>query len=516
MLNMSMMTARRGMGVPNVDAMAQAIAVGIREGMSGQRDAGQLVGFRHDATGDPATTGFVHGPNGLLRYPGVDPAMFHTILGHEGIMSQLQWTGTRYMNPLYEILTGLTAADDSVREADCDPAPTSGMLKGCINTAAFGWIARGTREVSATRLGQLLDRAEPLDLFVVGSPIFDPILPGQPAPGVTDTAAILGEVARLLSDRAVAMNDDLAKMAYAGNPSNNTGGYAEFPGLQLLVNGPIGGPGTGTAVYKDAITGTACPSVDSNVQDFAYKSISGLGAATNGALLVRWLAYIVRYAVELARRTKVAPVRWAFAMRPALFYELSAIWPCSYYLGGCTVVDATGGQSIVLDAKDTTDLRDQMRTGKFLLIDGMRWDVILDDAIPEHTNTDNANVASGSMSSDIYLLPFSVLGGRSTLYGEYFDWTGAGQINQLFGRQFLGTIEGAFFMTPRQTNSCWVEDMEVKPRIILRTPWLAARMLNVQYTPLLHDREPFNDDPYFLDGGVQGARTAPTYQNQWS
>ena len=519
MLNMEMMAARRtDMGVPNYAAIGHAIAAGFRDSLAdraGEREGGLNVGFRHDATGDPSTTGYVHGPNGLLRYPGVDPAVFHTILGHEGIMSQLQWTGSRFMNPLYEVLTGLTAADDSVRSEVCDPAPQSGMKKGCIQTAVFGWVQRGTREIDATRMGQLTDRAEPLDLFVVGAPIFDPIMAGQPAPNVADTGSILYELANILADRAVAMNDDLAKMSYRGNPGNNTNGYAEFPGLQILVDGPVGGPGAGAAVHIDAITGVACPSIDSNVQDFNYKSISGTNAGTNGAVLVRWLAYMARYAVEIARRTKVAPVRWVFSMRPTLFYELTAIWPCSYYLGGCTIVDAAQDQRIYLNATDTTDLRDQMRLGRFLLIDGMRWDVLLDDAIPEETNTTNAEVDSGSFASDIYLLPMSVLGGRSVLYGEYFDWTGAGQIEQLFGRQFLGRVDGAFFETPRQTNNCFALDLQVKPRILLRTPWLAAKLLNVQYAPLLHEREPFTDDPYFIDGGVQGARTAPSYYTQW-
>lgn len=516
MINMQNLAQRLAPGgVPNYAAMGAAIAEGLRAGL-GQRDDGLQIGFRHDAGGTPATTGFVHGPNGLLRYPGVDPAVFHTILGHEGIMSQMQWTGTRYMEPLYEVLTGLTAADDTVRQEVCDPAPTSGMLKGCIQTAVFGWVQRATREIDVTRIGQLLDRAEPTDLFVVGSPIFDPILPGQPAPGVTDGNAILRELARLLSDRAVAMNDDLAKMSYIGNPANNTNGYMEFPGLEILVDGPVGGPGQGTAVHKDAITGTLCPSVDSLIEDFNYKAISGLGGntAANGALLVRWLAYMARYLVELARRTKVAPVRWTFAMSPQLFYELTAIWPCSYYLGGCTVVDASGGQVIQLDASDTTDLRDQMRQGRFLLIDGMRWDVILDDAIPVSSQTNNANVPAGSFASDIYILPWSVLGGRSVLYGEYFDWQSAG-VTELFGRQFLGVVDGAFFAVPRQTNTCWAEDIHVKPRILLRTPWLAARMLNVVYSPLLSERQPFTDDPYFVDGGVQGSRAAPSYYTQW-
>lgn len=507
MLNMKSAAQMMGLHTPNYQALGNALASMLAS--AGEK----AIGEKHDITNvsvTPSATGFMHGPNGLMSYPGVDPAVFHTVLGSRGILSQLQWTGTNIMNPLYATFTGITEGDDTVKQEACDPAPESGVKKACLVTAAFGWIARATRIIDVTRVGQLRDRADPTDLFVVNPPNVGSILPGG-MDGITlGGDQLLNEWANVLSDRAVDAHRDLSRLAYRGTPLNNTNGYEEFAGFQLLINGPVGGPGTGTAYYKDAITGTPCPSLDSNVQDFNFAKIDD-----NAANIVRWIAYMARYAVTLADRTNMLPVRWVFAMRETLFYELSQRWPCAYYVGGCTVVDSSG-QRLNIDAKDQIDLRDQMRTGRFLLIDGMRWDVVFDDAIPELSNTDSADVDSGCFSSDIYLIPMSVRGGTLVTFGQYFEFQNPA-VQSMFGANFLGRVSGAWLETPRQTNNCFQLEMQARPRIVLRTPWLAARLMNVQYCPLQHDRSPFPDDPYYINGGVQGQRAnlAANYYNVW-
>lgn len=40
-----------------------------------------------------------------------------------------------------------------------------------------------------------------------------------------------------------------------------------------------------------------------------------------------------------------------------------------------------------------------------------------------------------------------------------------------------------------------------QPRLILETPYLAARLTNVAYQPLMHERDAFTDGAYFVDGG---------------
>lgn len=507
--------------VLDYDAIGRSIIARASETAPG-RFAGQkdLYGWKHDVSGTPATSGFMHGPNGLLRYPGVDPAVFHTIVGSMGILSELQFTPTVYANPTYETITGITGdeVDQGGSEPDgiCDDAPTSGMKKGCIVQAPFGRYKRGTREVAMERLGQRVDRADPMDLFIVGSPLNNPIFPSAGnLEGMTLTPDVLiNEWANIVSDRAVAMHRLLSKQIWTGTPSNNAvnGGYKEFAGLTRLIN-------TG---YKDLLTGDRCQSIDSDVWDFQYNRIDATPATANQ--LVTTIQYLFRTRRNLAMRTGVEPVRWAFVMQEPLFYELTkvGVWPTAYLIGGTTVLDVNG-QRVTMDAKDAIDMRDQMRQGRYLIIDGMQVAVIFDDGIPITDHDGNviaghgAAVPTGCFSSSIYLVPFSVLGGRLTLYGEHMQYQNP-SIQSVMGMPTLARVVGPFFETPRQTNTCIVFDILIEPRVILRTPWLAGRIDNIVFCPAEMTRQPYPGDDYFINGGVIGARTGPDYStgNIWN
>src|SRR3990167_7067790 len=86
-------------------------------------------------------------------------------------MGQLPATPSLYTNPTYYTITGVQ--DDSGSEAaeNCDPSPTAGLKKACLTTSVFGRYKRQTPELELNRLGQLNDRADPMDLTLVGSPI---------------------------------------------------------------------------------------------------------------------------------------------------------------------------------------------------------------------------------------------------------------------------------------------------------------------------------------------------------
>ena len=71
----------------------------------------------------------------------------------------------------------------------------------------------------------------------------------------------------------------------------------------------------------------------------------------------------------------------------AMFYEITEVWPCAYLTYRCTNI-ATGNTAFV-DSAEAIRLRDEMRgnvydrTGQYLLIDGVRVPVVLDDGIAE-------------------------------------------------------------------------------------------------------------------------------------
>jgi hypothetical protein len=312
---------------------------------------------------------------------------------------------------------------------------------------------------------------------------------------------LTNEISRKFWERNVSLYRLLNRQLWRGNPANNTagGGYMEMTGLSVLV-------ATG---YKDAQTGTSLPSIDSQLMNFGSKSIN---TAPNGDAIVNTVAYLMNYLSQLASSTGVDPVRWVIVLRRELFFELTKVWPCAYMTTGCQV--ATGSTQFI-DATQQIAMRDDMRAGKYLMVNGDRYDVVIDDGIPMDTNTTSSAVASGCVRSDIYVLPMSIVGGRSTLYLEYFDFNNPSISDALSGsNMILGRVEGAFLTVPRQTNFCVTWQTKIEPRLVLRTPWLAGRIQNVVCCPALMPREPFPTDPYFVNGG-EVTRSGPSYFHIW-
>lgn len=466
------------------------------------------VGFKHDSPGGggvtPPQTGYMHGPGGLLTFPGVDPDVYHTIVGFRpSLMSQLPSIGTVYINPVFEVLTGIKAGSGDEPTAMCGPAPIGGLLKGTKITAPFGYYKRDTREFNVQRMGQRINRSDPMDLTIVGS-----------TGGTTQWSdstfnqgnILTNELDTIMFERAVEFDRLFRRQIWTGNPSNNhaDGTYKEFAGLQKQIN-------TG---YRDAETAVAMPALDSQLGDFNYKRVDGFGTDLVNALQQTW-----HNAQDMADRTGMQPVRFIYAMRPALFYELTKIWPCAYFTTLCTLGPGnTTDYRQNIDLADQINMRDDMRSGHYLMIEGTRVDVLLDDGIPEYSQTTGGHVASGCFYSDIFLIPMSVLGGsRATLYLEYFNYTNPSIQGLLSNPMVLGraTANGAFFETSLQTHGCFVFQAEIQPRLIFRTPWLAARLQNVAYCPISQPRQPFPTDPYFVDGG-ETSRPGPSLWQPWA
>lgn len=465
-------------------------------------------GLRHDASGTPISTGYSHGPGGLLTFPGVDPAVFNATMGASSILGQLPAVPSVYTNPTFFTITGV--GDDTGDEKDgvCDDAPVAGLMAGCLLTSVFGRYERATPELELNRLGQRNDRADPLDLTLVNSPIASSGIFGT---GIQSNASptdiFVNEVSRKFWERNVSLWRLISRQLWVGSPTNNAGispngGYKELTGFSELVN-------TG---HLDAETGAVCRNMDSYVTSFGYKRVD-----SSDSDIVAALTNMYHQLYRRAEMTGILPVRWVIAMRSQLFYELTSIWPCSYLSFRCATspifMDQNGNMRGNIDAQEAIRFRDEMRNGHYLMIDGVRIDVVLDEGIPESSNTTNANVTSGCFATDIYFIPMSVVGGRAVTYLEYFQYSNP-SLNDALGNMILGRIEGAFLTWPRQTNQCVVWQTKVEPRLIMRTPWLAGRLQNVVYCPIQHEPDAFPGDPYYVNDG-RTSRPGPSYYSHW-
>lgn len=462
------------------------------------------IGSKHDASGTPQATGYMHGPQGLLSYPGVDPQVFSTMMGAiPGILDMIPFRPSLFTDPLFEVLTGQQADSGNEKEDVCDDAPGPGLLKAGILWAPFGRYERATPELEISRMGKLNDRADPIDLTLQGNPIGGNVFGASEAGASFLPNQLVNELSAAMFRRNTSMHRLLRKQAWVGNPANNSagGGYMEFPGLELLV-------ATG---HTDAITGNALPSIDSDIKDFNFVCVDDDGDA-----LVNALTYMVRFVRSKATRSGIDPVRWTFAMREELFYEISAIWPCSYLTYRCEFRTNDGTIVQNVSATDQIAMRDSMRQRRMLLVDGIEYPVVFDDGITELTDTTSSQLNAGQFASDIYFLPLSVQGGQAVLFAEFFNFNNQA-INDavtLLGGTTRVRSNGSFLEFVRQTNQCFVAQIQIEPRIILRTPWLAARLQHVCYQPLQHTVEPFPEDPYFSDGG-ETDRDGPSYHAGW-
>lgn len=451
---------------------------------------------RTKAVSSTPTTTYGHGPGGLFSAAGLSkPIISAMMLPHAGLQSRLPVKKSTDVNPLYGIFTGVTATSGSEPVGVCDDPPVAGLSKLCTHTFWFGRQSRMSRVLDLDRIGKTINRGEFLDLQFMGNPFRDgqsPIAPTIPgATGVTDV--LNREMSKILFELAVAWARDFAKEVYTGNPANNTagGGRTYYYGLDILIN-------TG---YKDAITQTLCPAADSIVTSFGNNNI-----ATNGAQIVAWVANIFRRLRYIASRAALDPVQWAIVMPESMFYELTAVWPCAYNTSACAVLPA--GSTQFVSAADQIAMRDSMRgdiyarTGQYLLIDGQRVEVILDDAVPE-----TEGFGGGAFQSSIYFVPLTILGGQPATYFEYFDYDtdggsmAAAELMAPAGSYYTSDDGRFFWHRKPPTNFCVQLLAKTEPRLMLLTPHLAARLTNVRYSPMTHVRSPFTDSAYFANGG---------------
>ena len=480
----------------------------INERMRQKERSEPRFGMKHTSPSGTPTNNYMHGPGGIFGVDGLERDVISTRVMPRGLIGTLPARGTVRTNPLYPYLTGFLADTGAEADGVCDDPPVAGLTKSCIQTAEFGRYSRMTKEIEANRVGQQTDRGEFLDLTLMNDPLIQMggVLEMNSVPGNIN---LNREVLQAFVEVGVSIQNRLIPQLYTGNPANNTGagGSKEFPGLDILI-------GTNKV---DAITSINCPSLDSDIKDFNYGIIDEV---SNGTDIVEVTTAMSRFLRHNASRMGFEPATWAITMRRELFWELTAIWPCSYLTQRCVFLDSNGAERVNVDGRDMVEFRDAMRTegGEFLLIDGFRFPVVIDDGIVEEDDSDNVNILAGQFASDIYFIPMTVLGGRPVTFMEYLDYNQGAMIAIQDGRAGADFwTDGGRFLWHKKPplNWCLQWITKIEPRVILLTPQLAGRIQNVRYAPLQHTRDPFPDDAYFVDGG-ETSRLGPSLFSDWN
>ena len=452
----------------------------------------ELQALQKAPTGTPVGPN-VHGPNSMFGVPGLERDIISSRMATKGLASAIPAMGGVTEYPLYPYITGYTAPTGSQPEAECADGPIAGNAKTCLQTAQFGTYKFRTRELNISRLGGLVNAGESTDLRFVNDPMVE--MMGAFVPNVSrDGVLAYGrEVMTRFYDVGVAFQDLLMQQLYVGTGTTN-----EFPGLDLLI----------VENHYDAKTGQLCAALASDVRDFGDVNIT---SAAGAAAIVAELVSMVRIARHNADRMGFNPVQFAFAMKAQAFNEISDVWPCSYMTRRCELNSERS--TIFVDAESQLNMRSQMRQGSYLLVDDVAVPVIQDDAIAE---TDLGELV---FSSDIYLLPMTIRGGRPALYWEYFDYSKGTVPAIRDGRSETDFwTDGGHYLWHKQPplNGCMIWQAETRIRVRLETPQLAGRLQNVAYSVSRHFRDTIPGQQYYLNGGNSSGYSPDTLYNEWS
>lgn len=480
------------------DKLLQAAAM-MAQAMEMMKDAGPRAfdGNAIKAISGTPTGVAPYGPGGIFGTAGLDQTIINAHMSPSGIDSLLPVYATVETSPLYPAITGWGADWGDEADGVCDDC-AGNKPQTCIQTATFGRICRETEEMEINEIIQRINRGVMTDLRILGSVLGNG--PFQPvSAGGSDW--IRTAVHASMVSAGISLQRKLSQMIWTGNPANNSagGGYKEFPGLDMLI-------ATGK---QDAETGALCAALDPDVKSFNYNDVCG-----STVDIVEYISMMEIYLRHNAERMGLMPATWVLAMRPELFFELTACWPCKYLTYRCG--DEAPNASAVINDNVNVNLRDQMRNGNYLLVNGRQIPVALDDGIYESNNINDANLEAGQFASDIYFIPLTARGMPVT-YWEHLDYTTA-RAETVFmnGTQnWWWTDGGRFMWNSQQTGWCFKLQMKTEPRLILRTPQLAGRIQDVMYSPLQHLRSPFPDDPYFVKGG-KDETTPPSLWSEWN
>lgn len=457
----------------------------------------ELVGKKELHTKTPANFSNytpLHGSGGIFAVPGLEREIVTAHVRPYGLASELPLLPSVYLDPRFGAITGFTDSIGNQPDTACEDAPY-GYMKACTLTARFGRLRFDTNTIDMDDVMLRLHRGDFTDLLLQGRLL-----------GLTDlvpSGMNENQVLNLVTMSEMVGVGVQTERALTTQLWQGTWGVAhQFPGLDVQI-------ATG---HKDAETGTLCPAIDSDVKDFAYDDICG-----DGRDIVEYLSMLEYYLTTNAMTMGLEPVKWVIVMRPQLFFELTACWPCAYNTTKCSPAVATNA-SVTIDGRDNTRERDAMREGRYIDINGKRYPVVLDTGIFEHNNINNGNLLAGEYASTIYMVPLSIRGGMPVTYREYVDYRQAqGDVNLLRGaNSFFWTDNGVYSWAYEEVKWCYKLSLKTEQRVVLRTPHLAGRIDHVKYSPLQHVREPDPDSPYWVDGGVSIRGGLGTPYAAWS
>lgn len=428
-----------------------------------------------------------HGTGGLFADCALERDIVSAVVRTYGILAQLPAIGSNIVTHRVGLLTGYNPDATEEPETRCEDGP-SGTYTACVLDFPRGFIRRNTQTLELTEIITRLNNGD-TSLALVGAPY----LPNNGRLSVRNlnTSDMLNVIIRSeMVGAAILIERNVSRTAWQGDPLNNVGtGYAEPVGLDLQI----------TTGIVNSVTSVACPAVDSQVADFEYADVGD--ANPDDHTIVDEVSEMEHYLWTLARDTGVSPVFWGVYVHPSLWRYLSAVWACMYLTDRCGFPNTTDA-SIVINTPDNIVMRDRMRSGMFLPVNGRTLPVYTDTGIYEQDNsTTPAELDPGEYASSLYFVPLTIRSNFPVAYVDYNDYRSPIAMAEMAGvqpRNMFWSDDGVFLWSIEQVKSCYEFSVAMEHRIVLRTPHLAGKIENIKYSPIRKVRSPYPGDPTYL------------------
>jgi len=418
---------------------------------------GPLMVSGQKASGTPSDTIYPYDTGGLFGRCDGPSMLINAMVGPIGIEKVLTWVGN---NTEYEFVDTLTQFVESGSEqsTSCGDCATV-RAKACAQHYCFGRFCRQTEEMLFDRIGLKANANVPVKtLFGAITNADGSVVVGQ-GEQITD--------AFYLQSRMVgyALRYKNSGMIWTGSPANNAGAYAEYQGLQTIVN---------TGKF-DAYTQLLCTGLDSYLLDFASNNPASAGTYA----ITSWFRRIVN---QFMVRAGGAGMDWATANFYIVMHPNT--WDCVARAYACDGMDlcSTGGTATDIEITSSAD-QARMRYEEYLSrmslpIYGKWYPVVLDTQIPQSTGQPNG------ICSDIYFLTTGI-NGEEILHGEYQDFNMTygrvrNELTAMFGSDDIAiTDNGRFALVRQNVRGCFDVQAYTKPRLVSLAPWLLGRLQNV-------------------------------------
>lgn len=386
----------------------------------------------------------------------------------------------------FGIVTGVTAETEVAAATSCDdPRFTAGDLKLGTLSCGFGMLSMKTDLIDIKAVGGMQACEVDPPVLMVGGDIESQYW--QPSLG----GAVSGDSVNLSSPGNKALYELYSGLIRVAAPTTFSGTgvavdptYTPMKGLDLQI----------VDTLVDANTNAAIPRANSKIVDFAGADVTAAPATTIQTIINMHESLKYKAMVFGLDPVVISPV-----MRAGLFNELTAIWPCAYMTNRCA---NPAGSTVNIGGMEQVTMRNEMRSGRFLWINGQRVPVVLDEGIPVVAGTPN--------QSTIYFVPRVIKGNRAATVVDYYNWNspiglGDATFKNLVGHADAWSVidNGRFLMIRNpMTNGCLTVNIYTKPRLLVLTPQIAGRMINVGFEYTEFDNVEWNPaEPDYLNGG---------------